>query len=59
METVKSDFLSFFNLNFGVDYANYASAITSQELRYIRDNWDFFKESVIFSISETIVEAPW
>ena len=37
----------------------YGNTITAQELRYIRDNWDRFKDFVKFYQEGTEVEAPW
>lgn len=37
----------------------YANNVTSQELRYIMENWDRFKDVVTFCINEMEVAAPW
>lgn len=37
----------------------YANNVTSQELRYIMENWDRFKDVVTFCINEMEVVAPW
>ena len=37
----------------------YALKVTSQELRFIKDNWSILKNSVLFCRDNIIVEAPW
>ena len=37
----------------------YADSVTAVELRYIRDNWPRFKDSVKFYIHGQEVKAPW
>jgi hypothetical protein len=35
------------------------TSITSQELRYIKDNWDRFKDVVTFCKDGVEVVVPW
>lgn len=37
----------------------FADKITSQELRYIKDNWDRFKDVVTFCKDGVEVVVPW
>lgn len=37
----------------------HTNAVTSQEIRYIRDNWNRFSESVTFFKNSEVVGAPW
>jgi hypothetical protein len=37
----------------------FADTITSQELRYIKDNWDRFKDVVTFCKDGVEVVVPW
>jgi hypothetical protein len=38
---------------------SYAGAITSKELRFIRDNWGRFESHIIFYKNNEEVKAPW
>ena len=37
----------------------YANKTTSFELRYLKNNWDYFKDSTIFYNKGKIVQPPW
>jgi hypothetical protein len=56
----------FFNLNciqeiddIVADRGRWASNITGLELRYVRDNWDEFRNNISFWKDDVRVLAPW
>ncbi|MCL2323426.1 MAG: RHS repeat-associated core domain-containing protein, partial [Oscillospiraceae bacterium] len=40
-------------------YGPYANSVTSLELKYLFDNWDTYKDTVIFYKKGSVVNPPW